>query len=112
LDVYFVTRYLQLKYKVADPKTRGTLALITHLAERNLLTLEQKQILSQGYGFLRLLDHQVRLQLERPQTFLPHNASQRIEMAKQLGYQDEASFNNDYQKHLSSIRQVYQEIIF
>ncbi|MBL8193016.1 MAG: bifunctional [glutamate--ammonia ligase]-adenylyl-L-tyrosine phosphorylase/[glutamate--ammonia-ligase] adenylyltransferase [Blastocatellia bacterium] len=111
LDVYFVTRYLQLKHKIADPETRGTLALITHLAEKNLLTSEQKQILSQGYGFLRLLDHQLRLQLERPQTFLPHNASQRMEIAKQLSYQDEANFNNDYQQHLSLIRQVYQEII-
>ncbi|MFY9221363.1 MAG: bifunctional [glutamate--ammonia ligase]-adenylyl-L-tyrosine phosphorylase/[glutamate--ammonia-ligase] adenylyltransferase [Blastocatellia bacterium] len=110
LDVYFVTRYLQLKHKVADPPIRGTLALITHLAEKNLLTLEQKQALSQGYGFLRLLDHQLRLQLERPQTFLPHNASQRMEIAKQLGYQDEASFNKDYQQHLLLIRQVYQEI--
>lgn len=110
LDVYFVTRYLQLKHKVADPETRGTLALIKHLAEKNLLSLEQKQTLSQGYGFLRLLDHQLRLQLERPQTFLPHNASQRMEIAKQLGYQDEASFNKDYQQHLLSIRQVYQEV--
>lgn len=111
LDVYFVTRYLQLKHNIADPPIRGTLALITYLAKKNLLTLEQKQTLSQGYGFLRLLDHQLRLQLERPQTFLPHNASQRMEIAKQLGYQDEASFNKDYQQYLSSIREVYQEII-
>ncbi len=111
LDVYFATRYLQLKHHIPDPQNRGTLSLITHLAEKNLLTADQASLLQKGYGFLRQLDHKIRLQLERPQTYLPHNSSQQLEIAKQLGYKEEANFLKDYQGHLSAIRQVYQEII-
>ncbi|KAF0248808.1 MAG: glutamate-ammonia-ligase adenylyltransferase, partial [bacterium] len=111
LDVYFATRYLQLKHHIPDPQNRGTLSLITHLAEKNLLTANQASLLQKGYGFLRQLDHKIRLQLERPQTYLPHNSSQQLEIAKQLGYKEEASFLKDYQEHLLAIRQVYQEII-
>lgn len=111
LDVYFATRYLQLKHHVPDPQNRGTLSLIAHLAEKNLLTPDQTNHLHNGYSFLRKLDHMIRLQLERPQTYLPHNPSQRMEIAKQLGYEEENTFLKDYKKHLSAIRQVYEEII-
>jgi glutamate-ammonia-ligase adenylyltransferase len=111
LDVYFATRYLQLKHQIPDPKNRGTLSLIADLAEKKILTEKQANILEKGYTFLRQLDHKIRLQLERPQTQLPHNLSQRLEIAKELGYEDEASFLKDYKYYLQIIREVYEEII-
>ncbi|MBI4853925.1 MAG: bifunctional [glutamate--ammonia ligase]-adenylyl-L-tyrosine phosphorylase/[glutamate--ammonia-ligase] adenylyltransferase [Acidobacteria bacterium] len=111
LDVYFATRYLQLKYHIADPENRGTLSLISHLAEKQILTKTQAHILQEGYGFLRQLDHRIRLQLERPQTSLPNNSNQRLEIAKELGYKDERVFLKDYKEHLLAIRQAYEEII-
>jgi glutamate-ammonia-ligase adenylyltransferase len=111
LDVYFATRYLQLKHHIPDPESRGTLSLIAHLEEKNLLTANQARVLQQSYGFLRLLDHKIRLQLERPQTSLPTSSSQRLEIAKHLGYEEETSFLKDYQEHLLAIRQIYLEII-
>jgi glutamate-ammonia-ligase adenylyltransferase len=111
LDVYFATRYLQLKHQIPDPPTRGTLSLISYLAEKNVITLYQANILTEGYRFLRLLDHQIRLQLERPQTTLPHSSAQRKEIAQQMGYLEESDFLDIYQKQLSNIRQVYKESI-
>lgn len=111
LDVYFATRYLQLKHQIPDPPTRGTLSLITYLQDKGLMTSLQATMFTEGYRFLRLLDHQIRLQLERPQTTLPHSSGHIMEIAQQLGYLQEMDFRNSYQQQLLNINQVYNEIM-
>lgn len=111
LDVYFATRYLQLCHKVADPLERGTLALITYLQTKQLLSLSQAEKLSQGYNFLRQLDHQIRLQLERVQTSLPQSSLQRADLARALKVENEGELLSTYRQHLADIRTTYLEII-
>lgn len=111
LDVYFATRYLQLHNEVADPPERGTLALVEHLGHRQLLTPPQVEAFYQGYSFLRRLDHQVRLQLDRPQSALPHNPVQLLDLAHTLGFDSVEAFVTEYRRHLDEIRATYLEII-
>jgi glutamine synthetase adenylyltransferase len=50
-DVYFVTRYLQLRDRISFPTERGTAALIVHLGESGALDAESVRALFEGYGF-------------------------------------------------------------
>jgi [glutamine synthetase] adenylyltransferase / [glutamine synthetase]-adenylyl-L-tyrosine phosphorylase len=111
LDVYFITRYLQLRHKVVDPPQRGTIILIDQLAQLQLITAQQQNFLREGYSFLRRLDHQVRLQLERPQSILPHNPTQLFDIARRLGFDNAETMQAEFQRHLSNIRIVYIELI-
>jgi glutamate-ammonia-ligase adenylyltransferase len=62
LDVYFLIRYLQLKNNIKDENGyRSTLPMLALLHERGILPDEDHQALSEGYLFLRKLDHALRL---------------------------------------------------
>jgi [glutamine synthetase] adenylyltransferase / [glutamine synthetase]-adenylyl-L-tyrosine phosphorylase len=111
LDVHFASRYLQLRHGVSDSPERNTLSLIDKLAAMALLEPDQATMLKQGHSFLRLLDHQVRLQLERPQTTLPLNPAQRLDLARGLGFDSEAAFQDKYRKHLEEIHSVYLKVV-
>ncbi|MEW6732546.1 MAG: hypothetical protein AB1489_14550 [Acidobacteriota bacterium] len=111
LDVYFATRYLQLRHAVPDPVQRGTLPLIEHLAHGGILSAEQARVFQQGYSFLRQLDHQVRLQLERPQPELPHNPALRLDLAYRLGFSSENDLLIEYRRYCAAIRTTYLEIM-
>jgi glutamine synthetase adenylyltransferase len=51
-DVYFVTRYLQLRDRIYFPPEQGTTALIAHLGELGALDKESAVVLLEGYTCL------------------------------------------------------------
>jgi glutamate-ammonia-ligase adenylyltransferase len=62
LDIYFLIRYLQLKNGIQDEDAhRSTLPMLQLLGKRGILNDEQYKALSEGYLFLRGLDHALRL---------------------------------------------------
>ncbi len=66
LDVYFATRFLQLRDNVQDDaKKRSTVFMLEKLRENNSLTEENFQNLTNGYEFLSELDHNLRLTVGR-----------------------------------------------
>jgi len=66
LDIYFATRYLQLRDDVRDSEEhRSTGTIIELLRSRGSLDDETARELSGGYEFLALLDHCVRLTVGR-----------------------------------------------
>lgn len=66
LDVYFAVRFLQLAHRVPDQtENRSTLRSLQDLLEANALSLRDHAALSDGYRFLRELDHRLRLSLGR-----------------------------------------------
>jgi glutamate-ammonia-ligase adenylyltransferase len=111
LDVYFATRYLQLRHSKPDPAERGTMALINYLGNIELLSPEQTKKLKAGYGFLRRLDHETRLQLERPKSTLPHNQAQLLDLARRLGFANAEDLLSAYRQHRDAIRTTYQQIV-
>jgi glutamate-ammonia-ligase adenylyltransferase len=111
LDVYFATRYLQLKYRIPEPTERGTLPLIEYLGARGVLTSMQQQTLYDGYAFLRRTDHALRLLFDRPREVLPANRTYMLDLARWLGYASVEEFTADYQRHTTSIRRAYEEIV-
>ena len=88
VDIEFLTQMLQLAHgnRIAAVRQRETLAALNALAAAKILKQREYRLLSDGYLFLRQLDH--RLRLERDQSLDAFDAEPgRLEgIAKALGY--------------------------
>jgi glutamate-ammonia-ligase adenylyltransferase len=109
-DVYFVTRYLQLRDRIYFPPERGTTALIAHLGERGALGSEETRALFEGYTFLRRLDHWMRLLLDRPSPVLPASSVALRDITLALGMSSVEDFEQAFAQHTTEIREVYNRI--
>jgi glutamate-ammonia-ligase adenylyltransferase len=112
LDVYFATRFLQLKDNVPDEKeNRSTAFTLGKLFENRSLGAEDFENLSQGYEFLSALDHNLRLTVGRS-TRLPlanRNAlriiSSRMNLSSSKDLLEKLTF------HRLNIRQGFENIL-
>jgi [glutamine synthetase] adenylyltransferase / [glutamine synthetase]-adenylyl-L-tyrosine phosphorylase len=122
VDIEFLTQMLQLTYghRSARLRRRGTLEALNTLRDEGILNREEYRILSDGYLFLRRLDH--RLRLERDQSIDAFEADpERLQsIAQALGYngagrrsrknQTESGKKllREYQKRREQIRACYE----
>ena len=66
LDIYFAVRYLQLRDGVPEDETdRSTDFMLKTLHSSHALSDEQFTLMLEGYKFLSLLDHNLRLTVGR-----------------------------------------------
>jgi glutamate-ammonia-ligase adenylyltransferase len=112
LDVYFATRYLQLRDDVpdegADRSTRTTLA---RLRDAGSLDADGYQNLSAGYALLRTLDHHLRIIAGRSSRLpaAPDHAVLR-DLARSLGYDSAAALADTLRARMKDIRAAYDQI--
>ena len=109
-DVYFITRYLQLKNRVVFPTDRGTTALIAHLGECGYLASSQTKVLLEGYGYLRRLDHWIRLLLDRPSPILPSSDVAVGDIARAMGLRSIDELESECKDQTTAIRDVYSSV--
>ncbi len=109
-DVYFITRYLQLRDRIYYPPERGTIALIKHLGERGALDQAQTETLFEGYYFLRRLDHWMRLLLDRHSPALPASHVVLGAIARALALESAEAVGREYAHHSARIRDVYNQV--
>jgi glutamate-ammonia-ligase adenylyltransferase len=109
-DVYFITRYIQLRDRIYFPTERGTTALIKHLGEVGALDEGSARILFEGYWFLRSLDHWMRLLMDRARPVLPASAAAMGDITRALGMDLVEELERAVAKHTSAIREVYDDI--
>ncbi|MGI8733644.1 MAG: hypothetical protein ACR2LM_10130 [Pyrinomonadaceae bacterium] len=111
LDVYFATRYLQLRYDVPDEgDDRSTTTTLERLRATGALDDQDFEQLNSGYVLLRSIDHYHRLILGR-QARLPatdHPALQDI--AKQLGFTSAAALHETLGMKMREIHEAYDRI--
>jgi glutamate-ammonia-ligase adenylyltransferase len=111
LDVYFATRYLQLRDDVPDEGTdRSTTTTLERLHASESLSTSDFEALHGGYILLRSIDHYLRLILGR-QARLPavdHPALQDI--ARQIGFDSAASLHETLLEKMKEIREAYENI--
>jgi glutamate-ammonia-ligase adenylyltransferase len=110
-DVYFVTRYLQLRDRIYFPPEQGTAALVAHLGERGSLDSESAKLLLAGYIFLRGLDHWMRLLLERPSPTLPASSVVLGDITRALGLSSVEEFERTLTRHTTAIHEVYDRVL-
>lgn len=109
-DVYFVTRYLQLRDRIYFSPERGTAALVAHLGELGTLDSRGASALYTGYTFLRKLDHWMRLLLDRPSPTLPASSIVLRDLARALGLSSVSAFEEELAKQTTAIREVYDRV--
>jgi Glutamine synthetase adenylyltransferase len=111
LDVYFATRYLQLRDDVPDEGAdRSTTTTLERLHASESLSTADFEALHGGYILLRSIDHYLRLILGR-QARLPavdHPALQDI--ARQIGFDSAASLHETLLEKMKEIREAYENI--
>lgn len=115
-DVEFVAQFLQLTQGGEHHELRGgtTLETLARLAERRLITPDERRVLSEGYVFLRTVEHYLQILEYRQTHSLPANAADLRYLAQRLGYtgSDAASyFVTRYQQHSAAVRAVYRRYL-
>jgi glutamate-ammonia-ligase adenylyltransferase len=111
LDVYFAVRYLQLRDNAPDAGAeRSTAATLTKLRAAGSLNTEQYAALSEGYEFLRALDHRLRLVAGRSSRLPAAEHSVLQDVARSLGYDSADALLRELNRHAVALRAVFNEV--
>jgi glutamate-ammonia-ligase adenylyltransferase len=112
LDVYFTTRFLQLRDNVPDQADdRSTMAVLRRLFDAGSLGQEEYDALKDGYQLLRRVDHAHRLMIGRT-TRLPgedHPAFRDI--ALRVGFESKDEFLLLLKESMTRIKAAYERIL-
>ncbi|HSQ22946.1 MAG TPA: hypothetical protein VLN44_00965 [Pyrinomonadaceae bacterium] len=112
LDVYFATRYLQLRDNVMDHgEDRTTLRMLTKLREAESISPEDHQTLSDGYSLLRAVDHQLRLIVGRSATLPAPEQPAFADIARRLNFRTPEDLANVLVARMKEVRTTYDRIM-
>ncbi len=112
LDVYFAVRYLQLRDNVPDDDLdRTTLGMLGRLHDAGSIEDQNFRALLDGYRLLRSIDHEARLIVGRSSTLPVATHAAFADIARRLGYENEAALNTELRERMSDIRAAYERIM-
>jgi len=111
LDVYFATRYLQLRDDVRDEgDDRSTPAIIERLEAAGSLTSGDATALSEGYALLRSIDHHLRLIVGRSARLPGRDRPATRDIAGKLGFVSPSQLLGTLGERMGEIRATYQRV--
>lgn len=112
LDVYFVTRYLQLRDDVADEgDDRSTLTTLARLEANGSLEAQDFEALALGYELLRAVDHHFRLIVGKVTALPPADYPASREVANKLDYATAEELAETLRGRMNGIREAYGRIM-
>jgi [glutamine synthetase] adenylyltransferase / [glutamine synthetase]-adenylyl-L-tyrosine phosphorylase len=112
LDVYFATRYLQLRDEIPDEgEDRSTRSTLERLREEGSLHEPDFVTMSSGYDLLRSVDHQLRLIAGRSSCLPEPDHPISRDVAVKLGFDSAAALQEALNEQMRSIRQAYERIL-
>jgi glutamate-ammonia-ligase adenylyltransferase len=111
-DIEFVVQVLQLAYGGAQPdiRSRNTLDGLDRLSVSGRLSPEDARALSDGYVFLRTVEHHLQMMHYRQSHTLPSDDEALTHLARRLGFQGETAreqFLARYEQHRAAVRAIY-----
>ncbi|WP_172634579.1 glutamine synthetase adenylyltransferase [Anaerolinea thermophila] len=115
-DVEFTLQFLQLAYGPDEPEilTGNTLEGLVRLAALALIDPDEYRILSEGYIFLRTVEHYLQMMHYRQTHSLPNHPEALRKLARRLGYDGknpEQVFLDRYEQHRKAIRAVFLKYV-
>jgi glutamate-ammonia-ligase adenylyltransferase len=111
LDVYFATRYLQLRDDVADEgDDRSTLATLARLEANGSLESRDYDALSQGYELLRSVDHHLRFIVGKVAAVPASDYPAFKEISRRLDFATPAELSETLRERMRAIREAYDRI--
>jgi len=112
LDVYFATRYLQLRDDVSDEgEDRSTQSTLERLEANGSLAGEDYEALTNGYEILRTVDHRLRLIAGKVASVPSPSHPLFAEIAKRLDFEDAPELSELLAERMSAIRDAYERIL-
>jgi glutamate-ammonia-ligase adenylyltransferase len=122
VDIEFLIQMLQLAHGFRHPelRRRETLLALRALHEKKILTKSEYQLLSEGYLFLRTLDHRLRLERDQSLDAFEREPERLERIAHALGYNDRRRVKRkgtanagqkllrDYELRREKIRRCYE----
>lgn len=112
LDVYFASRYLQLRDEVTDEgDDRSTSFTLERLREEASLSEEDFSALSRGYSLLRSIDHNLRLIAGRSTRLPDPNHPTAQDVAKRVGFESADDLKETLANQMTAIRAAYNRIL-
>jgi len=112
LDVYFATRYLQLRDEVIDGgDDRSTAFTLERLRDESSLSDEDFLTLSTGYSLLRSVDHNLRLIVGRSTRLPDPNHVTARDVAFRMGFTSAHELHQTLLDQMQSIRESYNRIL-
>lgn len=112
-DVEFTVQYLQLIHGGKHPTVRSfnTLDALVRLADGGFLHADEYRVLTDGYVFLRTIEHALQLMHNKQTHELPHDPTELSYLARRLDFGDGAHFLDHYRRHCEAIRAVYDRYL-
>jgi len=112
LDVYFASRYLQLRDEVMDEgDDRSTAFTLERLRDEGSFSDEDYAVLSSGYSLLRSIDHNLRLIVGRSTRLPDPNHPTARDVALRAGFGSVAELQETLTDQMKSIRSTYKRIL-
>jgi len=116
VDIEFLAQMLQLTqgYRETGVQQQGTLAALKALSDLKIIGREEYRLLSDGYLFLRRLDHRLRLERQQSIDLLERDPVKLQSIALALGYKGKKDARagkrllEDYEKLRQRIRARYE----
>ena len=114
-DVEFCVQFLQLAHGHEHPEilSHNTLDSLSRLFRAGFITLDEYRVLTDGYIFLRTIEHHLQMLDYRQTHTLPDDPQAIAHLARRLGFgmltgQDSgAAFLARYRQHAAAIREIY-----
>ncbi|HEX6985607.1 MAG TPA: glutamine synthetase adenylyltransferase, partial [Planctomycetaceae bacterium] len=112
-DVEFVTQCLQLIHGGRHPAVRsvGTLDGLVRLADFGFLQADEFRQLSNGYNFLRTVEHSLQLMHHKQVHSLPAEDRELAYLARRLDYPDGRQFLAQYERTVRTVRAIYEKYV-
>jgi glutamate-ammonia-ligase adenylyltransferase len=112
LDIYFATRYLQLRDEVLDSgEDRSTAFTLERLREEGSLSEDDFSTLSTGYSLLRSIDHNLRLIVGRSTRLPDPNHVTAADVARRMGFESVAELHQTLLEQMDLIRDTYNRLL-
>lgn len=112
LDVYFATRYLQLRDEVPDEgEDRSTAFTLERLREAGSLVEDDFSVLSNGYSLLRSIDHNLRLIVGRSSRLPDPNHITARDVSVRMGFPSVGDLQETLTTQMKAIREAYNRIV-
>jgi glutamate-ammonia-ligase adenylyltransferase len=112
LDVYFASRYLQLRDEIPDEgDDRSTAFTLERLRGEGSLTEDDFSALSSGYSLLRSVDHQLRLLVGRSTRLPDPDHASATDVARKLGFDSAFALRETLVDQMKAIRSAYNNIL-
>ena len=112
-DVEFVCQYLQLRHGGQVPEVRSfnTLDALVRLTDMGMLHADEYRLLTDGYCFLRSVEHSLQLMHNKQTHALPQEPEELTYLARRLDFSGGAEFLAHYRQHCTAIRMVFDRYL-